>query len=190
MPGSLGDRGWQPLFLPLGLAVVGLPHPDSTFPRGGGPWYRQFHLVLSPTLSYSFCAFSVVVPDEECLAIMCHPSLAAPLGAAAINFVGAGTMTPGCPRLPPVPCRCGVERNARHSNTFVPSPPHVHPPPRDDGSPPPRGEPLPSDGSPPLAGGDRHHHQRTNYRRILRRTYDRSVACCMSPKALKCTLTY
>ena len=34
----------------------------------------------------------------------------------------------------------------------VPSPPHVHPPPRDDGSPPPRGEPSPSDGSPPGGG--------------------------------------
>ena len=33
-PGSPRDRGWQPVFLPLGLAVVGLPHPDSTFPRG------------------------------------------------------------------------------------------------------------------------------------------------------------
>ena len=43
-PGSPGDCGWQPLFLPLGLAVVGLPHPDSTIPRGwrslgGGPWW-------------------------------------------------------------------------------------------------------------------------------------------------------
>ena len=35
--GSPGDRGWQPLFLPLGLAVVGLPHADSTFPR----WWRS-----------------------------------------------------------------------------------------------------------------------------------------------------
>ena len=33
-PGSAGDCGCQPLFLPLGPAVVGLPHPDSTFPRG------------------------------------------------------------------------------------------------------------------------------------------------------------
>ena len=39
----------------------------------------------------------------------------------------------------------------------VPSPPHVHPPPRDDGSPPPRGEPSPSDGS-PLGGGGTVHH--------------------------------
>ena len=37
---------------------------------------------------------------------------------------------------------------------IVPSPPHVHPPPRDDGSPPPRGEPSPSDGSPPGGGGE------------------------------------
>ena len=35
----------------------------------------------------------------------------------------------------------------------VPSPPHVHPHPRDDGSPPPRGELSPSDGSPPGGGG-------------------------------------
>ena len=32
--GSPGDHDWQPLFLPLGLAMVGLLHPDSTFPRG------------------------------------------------------------------------------------------------------------------------------------------------------------
>ena len=32
--GSPGDHEWQPLFLPVGLAVVGLPHPDSTIPRG------------------------------------------------------------------------------------------------------------------------------------------------------------
>ena len=43
---------------------------------------------------------------------------------------------------------------------------------------------------PPPGGGDRHHRQRTNYRRIRRRIYDRSVACCTSPKALKYTLTY
>ena len=34
---SPGDRDWQPPFLPLGLAVPGLPHSDSTFPRGWRP---------------------------------------------------------------------------------------------------------------------------------------------------------
>ena len=38
-------------------------------------------------------------------------------------------------------------------------PPHVHPSPRDDGSPPPRGEPSPSDGSPPGGGGGGDGHQ-------------------------------
>ena len=46
--------------------------------------------------------------------------------------------------------------------TGVPSPPHVHPPPRDDGSPPPRGEPSPSDGSPPGGGGTVHHSRPAN----------------------------
>ena len=32
--GSPGDHDLQPIFLPLGLAVVGLSHPDSTFSRG------------------------------------------------------------------------------------------------------------------------------------------------------------
>ena len=45
MPRSPGDRGWQPLFLPLGLAVVGLPHLDSTFPRG---WWSLVVEVLCP----------------------------------------------------------------------------------------------------------------------------------------------
>ena len=43
---------------------------------------------------------------------------------------------------------------------------------------------------PPPAGVDKHHRQRTNYSRTLRRIYDRSVACCTPPKALKYTLTY
>ena len=43
----------------------------------------------------------------------------------------------------------------------VPSPPHVHPPPRDDGSPPPRGEPSPNDAPPPPPpGGGTVHHSR------------------------------
>ena len=64
-----------------------------------------------------------------------------------------------CPRAPARPL-------------YLPPPPCPSPP-KDHGSPPPRGEPLPSDAPPPPPPrGDRHHRQRTNYRRILHRIYD------------------
>ena len=66
-------------------------------------------------------------------------------------------------------------------HTTSPPPPMSIPPP------PP---PPPRDNAPNAPPGDRHHRQRTNYRRILRSIYDRSVACCTPPKALKYTLRY
>ena len=61
----------QALFLPLGLAVVGLPHPDSTFPRGGGGpgWWRppvQAHLTGGGGGGISY---------NECVFISCHAAL-------------------------------------------------------------------------------------------------------------------